>query len=244
MFAFVRSAWLSGFRGRSFQMIFALGLLLVGAAYLASQFSPRQPQTVALDAGLSGLRFALVLQTLFWVQELVGREVERRTVILTLAYPVPRSRYIIGRFFGIAMLVFAATLVLAMLLWLMVLFAGGGYPSARPVALGLPYWLTILGLYLDVLVVLSFGLCLAALSTVPMLPLALGAVFAIAGRALGPVLDFVLARNADGDQALADRFGPALRLVRSLLPICRALIGATGPYMAFRPKSAVSAGRS
>jgi hypothetical protein len=50
----------------------------MGVAYLSASFSPRQPQTVALDVGLSGLRFSLVLFALFWVQELVGREIESR----------------------------------------------------------------------------------------------------------------------------------------------------------------------
>ncbi|MCK9283315.1 MAG: ABC transporter permease subunit [Rhodocyclaceae bacterium] len=199
-------------------MIFAIGLLLIGGAYLASLFSPRQPQTVALDVGLSGLRFALVLQALFWVQELVGREIERKTVVLSLAYPVPRSHYVLGRFFGIALLLAVATLILALLLWLMVLSSGRGYDSARQVALGLPYWLTIGGLYLDVLVVLGFALCLATLSTVLVLPLALGAVFAVIGRSLGSVMDFLLTRQADGDAEMVAQFGPVIRVIYRLLP--------------------------
>ncbi len=218
MLPLIRSTWLSGFRGRSFQMVFALGLLLVGVAYLASMFSPRQPQTVALDVGLSGLRFALVLQVLFWVQELVGREIERKTVTLVLSYPVRRSRYVLGRFLGIALLLLTATMMLAMLLWLVVLISDRDYPAARHVALGLPYWMSVFALYCDVLVVLAFALCLASLSTVTMLPLALGSVFAIVGRSIGAVMDFVLVRGADGDAELADRFGPVLQVVGRLLP--------------------------
>jgi hypothetical protein len=51
---------------------------LIGIAYLSGYFSPRQPQTVALDVGFSGIRFSLVLLNLFWVQELVAREIDRR----------------------------------------------------------------------------------------------------------------------------------------------------------------------
>ena len=217
MLPFIRSAWRSGLRGRSFQMVFLLGLFLVGGAYLASMFSPRQPQTVALDVGISGLRFTLLLLALFWVQELVGREIERRTVILTLAYPVPRSRYLIGRFLGIALLVAISTVVLALLLWIMVMVSGG-YDQARRVALGLPYWMTVLGVYLDILVILAFAICLAALSTVPILPLALGMVFAIVGRSLGAVMDFLLVRQADGDQAMVTQFAPIIRVIRWFVP--------------------------
>lgn len=218
MISFIRSAWRSGLRGRSFQMIFAVGLLLIGGAYLASMFSPRQPQTVALDIGLSGLRFALVLQALFWVQELVGREIERKTVVLTLAYPVSRSTYLLGRFLGMALLLAVATALLGGLLWLTVLGSGRGYQSARDVALGLPYWMTLIGLYWDVLVVLAFALCLASLSTVLVLPLALGAVFAVVSRSLGAVTDFVLVRQADGDSEMVAQFGPVIQVIHKFLP--------------------------
>jgi len=101
MGAYFVSAWRSGLRSHSFHAVFALGVLLIGGAYLAALLSPRQPETVALDVGLSGMRFALVLLALFWVQELVGREIERRTTTLFLAYPIPRSHYLLGRFVGI-----------------------------------------------------------------------------------------------------------------------------------------------
>lgn len=218
MISYIRSAWRSGLRGRYFQAIFILGLLLIGGAYLASLFSPRQPQTVALDVGLSGLRFTLIMLALFWVQELVGREIERRTINLSLAYPVPRSYYLLGRFGGMALLLFVATLILALLLWIAVLLSTAGYDQARKVALGLPYWMTIFGMYLDALVVLSFALCLAALSTVLVLPLALGVLFAFIAHSLGAVIDFLLMRGADGDDVMASRFGPVVGAIRWFIP--------------------------
>jgi Flp pilus assembly protein protease CpaA len=78
MWQFMLSAWRAGLRSRSIQGVLVLGILLMGVAYLSASFSPRQPQTVALDVGLSGLRFSLVLFALFWIQELVGREIESR----------------------------------------------------------------------------------------------------------------------------------------------------------------------
>lgn len=215
---FYFSALIAGLRSRSFQMILLLGLLLVGGAYLASMFSPRQPQTVALDVGLSGLRITLVMLALFWVQELFGKEIERRTVVLMLAYPVARSRYVLGRFIGIASLLALAILMIGLLLWLAVLLADRGYAAARPVALGLPYWITLLGIYLDVLVVAAFAMCLSALSTVLLLPLALGAIFAVVGRGLGAVIDFLLVRQGDGDEAMVAQFGPIINILRWILP--------------------------
>lgn len=217
MRAYFISAWRSGLRGHSFHAVFALGVLLIGGAYLAALFSPRQPETVALDVGLSGMRFALVLLALFWVQELVGREIERRTTTLYLAYPIPRAHYMLGRFFGIAALLLVASVILALLLWLAVILSSEAYDQARQGALGLPYWATIFGLWLDVVVVMAFTLCIAALSTVPALPLALGAAFAIAGHSLGAVIQY-LASGADGRHDLVANYTTAVNMAGWILP--------------------------
>jgi len=217
MWPFCLSALRSGFRSRAILLILVLGILLVGVAFLAASFSPRQPQTVTMDVGFSGIRFSLVLLAIFWVQELVGREVERRTVLYALAYPVSRAAYLLGRFLGVVVLLAIAATTLGGLLWLSVVQSGGQYVQAYPVHTGWPYWLTIGGLWVDSLVVAAFALCIATLSTVQVLPVALGAMFAIAGKSLGAVLDY-LERGADGDQMLIERYGPLLEVVQYLIP--------------------------
>ena len=217
MLQFFLSTWRAGFRSRSFIGIFLRGIALVGVAYLSASFSPRQPRTVALDVGLSGLRFCLVLFAITLTQDLVGREIDRRSVILTLSYPVPRSSYLFGRYCGVLALAGVGAAILGMLLWLAVLSTGLNYEQQFPVALGAPYFVAIIGIWLDVAVVAAFTLWIATLSTVSMLPMALGALFAIAGRALGPVADFVM-KGADGQAELAANYGPVLSIVRWILP--------------------------
>lgn len=216
MWQFILSAWRAGLRSRSIQGILILGALLVGVAWLSASFSPRQPRTVALDVGLSGLRITLVLFSLFWVQELVGREIERRTVLFALTYPVARGHYIVGRYFGILGLVSLAALLVGMLLWVVVLTTGGGYEQGFAIAPGLPYWSTVAGLCVDAAVVAAFALWVSSFSTVPMLPLALGLAFAVGGKSLGPVLEY-MARGFDSDADLL-RLAPLLNTIQWLLP--------------------------
>lgn len=214
---FFYSSWRAGFRNRAFLGLFLLGVALVCVAYLSASFSPRQPRTVALDVGLSGLRFSLVLFAITLVQDLVGREIDRRTVILTLSYPVTRAGYLLGRYFGVLALTAVATVILGLLLWLAVILSGLHYEQNFRVELGLPYLAALVGVWLDVAVVAAFTLWVASLSTVAMLPLAMGALFAIAGRAFGPVADYIL-RGAEGDKVLVAQYGPLLDLVRWVLP--------------------------
>jgi Cu-processing system permease protein len=216
MKSFLLSAWRAGLRSRSIQAVLVLGLLLVGVAYLSAAFSPRQPRTVALDVGFSGVRFSLILFALFWVQELVGREIERRTVLFALTYPVPRGHYLIGRYFGVLGLLALAALLLGMFLWLVVLNSGGTYEQGFAVAPGRTYWLTILGLWFDAAVVAAFAVWVASFSTVPMLPLALGLAFAAGGKSLGAVAEY-LAQGAEGDASIM-RLAPVVDAIQWVLP--------------------------
>ncbi len=236
MFQFVVSALRSGFRGKSFHAIFVFGLLLVMVAYLTGYFSPRQPKTVALDVGLSGLRFALILLALFWVQELVGREIDRRTVIFALTYPVPRAYYIIGRYLGIVTLSAIATFILGLALWLAVILAGGDYQQEFAPALGLPYWSAIIGVWIEVAVVAAFALWIASLSTVPILPLALGAAFAIGAKSLGAVRDY-LGQGAGGDTVMAAHFGPVTNIIQWVVPDLSRLDWRQWPMYSIPPKA-------
>jgi ABC-type transport system involved in multi-copper enzyme maturation permease subunit len=216
MWQFMLSAGRAGLRSRSIQAILILGAVLVGVAYLASSFSPRQPQTVALDVGLSGLRVTLILFSLFWVQELVAREIERRTVLFALTYPVARGHYIIGRYLGVLGLIALAAVLLGMLLWAVVLSLGKGYAQGFAIAPGFPFWSTVAGLWVDAAVVTAFALWVATFSTVPMLPLALGLAFAVAGKSLGAVAEY-LAKGAEGDMDLM-RFAPIIDAIQWVLP--------------------------
>jgi Cu-processing system permease protein len=216
MITFLLSAWRAGLRSRSVQAILILGIVLMGVAYLSSAFSPRQPKTVALDVGLSGIRISLVLFALFWIQELIGREIDRRTVLFALTYPVARSQYVIGRYLGVLGLLALAAVLLGVLLWLVVQYTGLGYDQGFSIRAGGPYWITVAGLWVDAAVVAAFALWIATLSTVPMLPLALGLAFAVGGKSLGAVVEY-LAQGADGDPELM-RFAPIVNVIQWVLP--------------------------
>lgn len=209
------TSWRAGLRSRSIHAVLAVALLLVIVAWLASAFSPRQPQTVALDVGFSGIRISLVLFALFWVDQLVGREIGSKAILLTLTYPVPRAHYLIARYAAILGLLALAALLLGLVVWGMVAASGGAY-SGFALHLGWPFWLTIFGLWCDAAVVAAFALLIACLATVPMLPMALGLAFAIGGKTLGAVLDY-LARGADGDEKVM-QMAPLMNVIQYLLP--------------------------
>lgn len=213
----IHSTILAGLRGRSVHAVFALGIFLLAFSYLAADLSPRQPQAVALDVGLSFMRFNLALLAIFWVQELVGKEFERRTVLVAFAYPTGRASYIVGRYLGISWLLAVASLILGGFLAAVTYFSAHGYEQIQPVQLGFPFGFAVFGIFVDSLVVAAFTLAVATLSTVSLLPLALGGLFAIATRSFGPVFQY-LRKGADGDSSTVERFNPLLEMIQWVLP--------------------------
>lgn len=240
MLAFLLSAWRAGLRSRSIQSVLVIGVVLVGVAYLAGFFSPRQPKTVMLDVGLSGLRFSLILFALFWVQELIGQEIQRRTVLFALTYPVARGHYLAGRYFGILGLLALAAVLLGMLLWVVVLYGGGIYEQGFEVAPGRPYWLSVAGLWLDAAVVTAFAVWIASLSTVGVLPLALGLAFAVGGKSLGAVAEY-LAGGAEGDASIM-QLAPIVNAIQWFLPDLSRLDWRAWPMYGVMPDTAAMAG--
>jgi Cu-processing system permease protein len=210
-------AWRSGLRSRSFQALFILGVLVLSGAYLASLFSARQPATVALDVGISGVRFVSLLMMVFWCQELVAREVERRTVFLALAYPVPRAHYLIGRYLGVLFLATLAITILGLMLVVYAYLAGREYLQASPIDLGWGLWVTLLFILIDVAVVGAVTMLIATLSTTPLLPLALGAGFAVAARSLGTTMAYLKDKNS-GAADWSGTLGPVVDFIEWVMP--------------------------
>lgn len=144
-----------------------LVIVLCVVVWMSAQFSGRQPATVALDVGLSLVRLALPILGVLMLQELISREFEGRYFLASLTYPRQRSRFLLGRLAGLFGLLSALLIILACALAAIVSWVGQGYGQATPVSLGLPYWLTIAFILLDLLVVLALGAFLAVVASTP-----------------------------------------------------------------------------
>lgn len=213
----VRLGLITGLRANGFKGLLFIALLVLGFAGLAASFSGRQPATVALDVGFSGMRIMLLLMVLFWVQDLLARDIERKTIYFMLAYPISRAHFLLARFLTLALLALLATALLGGLLLIVLWLFRGEYQQLTPVALDGRYLLVLLGLWLDLLVVIAFAILLAGLSTTPFLPMLIGLAFAMAARGLGPTFDY-LRSSASADPTQVRWFKPLLDYSYAWLP--------------------------
>lgn len=194
-------------------------LLLVVAAMLGAQFSGRQSATIALDVGISVIRFALPVVGVLLLQELLSKEFDRKLCLTTLTYPRPRYQFLLGRIAAIALLLLGLLAVLAaplagLALWI-------GHAQATPPDLGLPYLVTLAFIALDLLVVLAIGTLIAVTATTPSFVLIGSLGFMLVARSYAAIValltrDSTLVGNADTYQS-------SLRLLGYLLPDLAAL---------------------
>lgn len=213
----IKQGVLGGLRSQGIKVILALTFILLASSLLAASFSGRQPLTVALDVGFTGLRLALLLMALFWIQELFSRDLERKTLYFVLAYPITRGQYLRARFASAALLLLLTLCVVGSLLWLCIYFFNSGYKQSTPPALDGRFALVLLGIWLDLLVVTAFVTLIATFSTTPFLPMLLGLGFALAARGLGPAFDYLL-HNPQADPQQVALLTPILEYSQLLLP--------------------------
>lgn len=192
MWVHFQMAWTTGWRNRAARLIFCLGLVALVGAWVSGVFSGRQPQTVALDVGLSLLRVFALLLTLYWVHDLFAREIDQKIVFLPLSYPLPRSAYLFGRWLAVLALVAVTLAFMGTSLLFVSWLATWGYQQATPVVLGINYLLTLGGIFADLMVVAAFAMLVAVVATTPFFAFFAGLGFAALARAWGPTLDLLM----------------------------------------------------
>lgn len=194
-----------------------LGAGLLALAFLAGAFSLRQPSVVALDIGISGLRFLGMLMVLFWMQEAFAKDIDRRTITLALSYPAPRAAYVLGRYLGVVGLVMLTVLLWGAALYAMEGFANWGYDQSSPVYLWPGYPLVLFGIVLDLATIGAFFLFVSSIAQTPMLSFLVSFGFALAARSFGVMIDYVSLSASAGAEMKANLL-PILEALRWFLP--------------------------
>ncbi|MFP3871213.1 MAG: ABC transporter permease subunit, partial [Syntrophobacteria bacterium] len=111
--AFVAIALKSGIRDRVLHAILAVGLLLLLTTPVVAVFSMRQVLALAVSYLLSVIALVGLLLTVFLGLGLLARDMERRTIYTVCSLPLSRPAYLLGRFLGLALLLFLALAILA-----------------------------------------------------------------------------------------------------------------------------------
>ncbi|HZX97329.1 MAG TPA: ABC transporter permease subunit [Myxococcales bacterium] len=123
-------------RNKLLYNILIFAVLLIASSMFVAQLTIGQWDRIILDMGLAAMELSGVLVAVLIGVSVVAGEIDRRTIFATLAKPLRRSGFLLGRYAGLlttlAIMVAIMFAVLALVLWL------AGYTmSATAAAAGL-----------------------------------------------------------------------------------------------------------
>jgi ABC-type transport system involved in multi-copper enzyme maturation permease subunit len=88
------------------------GVILVFMSLLASHLMILHPERVLVDFGLAAVTLSCSMIGIFIGASTMTKEVERRTIYVTLSHPISRWQFVLGKFAGLCGVIFLNALLL------------------------------------------------------------------------------------------------------------------------------------
>ena len=101
--AVAHNTYLESVRQRLFVGVVFFAFLLMLTALVLKDISVHQDKKIVADIGLGAIDFFGTIIAIFIGADLVGRDVERRTLHLLLVKPLSREEFIVGRYLGLCL---------------------------------------------------------------------------------------------------------------------------------------------
>src|SRR5437773_117247 len=109
-------------RQKIFYVLLIFALLLIGNSVFMARFTFQQEFQILKDVSLGAMSFFSSLLAIVATARLIPQDIEERTVYTILAKPVPRFEYLLGRLFGVLVLLGISIAVMSAL-FVFVLYA-------------------------------------------------------------------------------------------------------------------------
>ena len=108
-------------RQKVFYVVLIFALVLIGSSVFMARFSFQQEFQILKDISLGAMSIFSSLLAIVATAGLIPQDIEDRTVYTILAKPVPRFEYVLGKLFGVLLLI-AISVVLMSVLFVAVLY--------------------------------------------------------------------------------------------------------------------------
>ena len=141
-------------RDRILYGIVVFALLLFGISLALGQLSFAEQARISANFGFTGIQMSAAILAIFAGSTLVGREIEKQTVLTLLARPVSRTQFLVGKFCGLILVEIFVIAGLSVVLAALLFFLGFGVGASFVVAL--------LGVFLEAVLLTSVTLLFGA----------------------------------------------------------------------------------
>jgi len=119
--AVAHNTFLESVRQRLFYGVLLFAFLLMVSALVLKDISVHQDRKIIADIGLGAMDFFGTIIAIFIGVDLVGRDIERRTLHLLLVKPLRREEFVLGRYLGLGQTILTSMVLmclgLAFALW-------------------------------------------------------------------------------------------------------------------------------
>lgn len=119
-----RNTFREATRDRVLVGVISFGVAIFAATQLLSPLALGESNRLTIDMGLSTIALLGMLVILVVGTNLVAKEIERRTIYNLLSRPIPRSRYLVGKWAGLSAALWGVCGVLGLALWITLLIRG------------------------------------------------------------------------------------------------------------------------
>ena len=136
-------------------LFFAICIILF--SLVLGQLSLGQQLRTTIDVGLFGISLFSVLIAIFIGINLLNKEIQKRTIYPVLSKPVSRPAYLLGKFFGIALVLLVQICLMLAVFFPLVKLQGGNITFGLVTAVVL--------IYFEVLIVISMALFFTSFSS-------------------------------------------------------------------------------
>jgi ABC-type transport system involved in multi-copper enzyme maturation permease subunit len=204
-----------GMRDRALYGIFLFSLMVMALGFVVIGFFMRELSKVASDFNLSALTFGGLLLTLFVNNQLLAKDIDRRTIYIVLSKPYGRGEYIFAKYLGLMLLTATAILMLGLCASAGVGLSYLRYPAYFEGFSFKIFLLAILGEFLMLAVLNAVVVFFASFSSSAFLTLLFSTAVYIVGESMESVFRFLKTQTTEL---------PLGAGVEALLNVCRYLI--------------------
>jgi ABC-type transport system involved in multi-copper enzyme maturation permease subunit len=135
-------------RDRILYGLVVFALLIIGLSLILGQLSFTEQTRLSIDLGMAAIQFSSVILSMFVGSSLVGKEIDKRTVMTLLARPISRQQFLIAKFLGMALVLLTVMTALSLIL--------GFVFYTLNVPIKFVYLMSLSGIMFESLVLLSF----------------------------------------------------------------------------------------
>ncbi len=105
------------FRDRILYGLMVFGVLLILLSLALGELSFSEQSRITINFGFTAIHIGAMILSIFVGSTLVGREIEKKTIMTLLVRPISRTQFLIGKSLGLMAVIFASILILALVLF-------------------------------------------------------------------------------------------------------------------------------